>query len=344
MGSLRRRIGLVSRSCLLIFMVVCPLQKGAHGAPTDDPLPSWAEGPSKRSVLDFVRSVVEPGGPGFAPVDERIATFDNDGTLWVEQPLYTQVVFAHDRVKKMAPSHPGWKTEEPFRSILSDDPQAMARFTIQDFERVIAATHAGMTVDEFQAIVKDWLATTKHPRFDRLYTELIYQPMLELLSYLRANGFKTYIVTGGGQAFVRTFADSTYGVPPEQVIGSAGRTKYEYAKDGEPVLVKQPSVLLVDDKTGKPEDIDLVIGRRPIAAFGNSTGDQQMLEWAQAGRGARPRLMMLVHHDDAIREYDYGPDSRVGTFTDALMVEAQKRGWSVISMKNDWKRIFPFEK
>jgi phosphoglycolate phosphatase-like HAD superfamily hydrolase len=276
------------------------------------------------------------------PVQERIATFDNDGTLWVEQPIYTQVTFAIDRVAALAPQHPEWKTTEPFKSILSGDRAAIAKFTLQDIEKVVAVTHSGMTVEAFQKIVKDWLATAKHPRFKRPYTELIYQPMLELMKYLRENGFKTYIVTGGGQEFVRAFAEPVYGVPPEQVMGTAAKTQYVYGKDGKPSLVKTPEVLLVDDKTGKPEGINLIIGRRPYAAFGNSTGDQQMLEWTQAGDGAH--LMMLVHHDDASREFAYGPNSKVGTFSDALMAEAKERGWVIISMKDDWKVIFPNQK
>ena len=275
------------------------------------------------------------------PPEQRIATFDQDGTLWVEQPIYTQVMFAFDRVKALAATHPEWKDQEPFKSILSGNRDAMARFTIQDFAHVVAETHSGMTVEEFRVIVKQWLATAKHPRFHRPYTELVYQPMLEAIGYLRANGFKTYIVSGGGQEFIRAYAEAVYGVPPEQVIGSAGTAKFEYGKDGKPMLVKLPAVLLVDDKGGKPESINLVIGRRPYAAFGNSDGDRQMLEWTQAGDGAR--LMMLVHHDDAEREYAYGSQSHVGTFSDALMAEANQRGWTVISMKNDWKRVFSFE-
>ncbi len=292
--------------------------------------------------------VTKDGGPDFVPAAERIATFDQDGTLWCEQPIYTQVVFAIDRVKALAAKHPEWKTTEPFQSILADDRAAMYKFTIQDFARVAAATHAGMTVEEFQAIVKKWLATAEQPRFHRHYTDLVYQPMLELMAYLRANGFKTYIVTGGGQDFVRVFSEQVYGVPPEQVVGSAAKTKYEYGKDGQPLLVKLPEMMLIDDHAGKPEGINLMIGRRPFAAFGNSTGDQQMLEWTQAGSdskvGKGTRLMMLVHHDDAQREYAYGADSKVGTFSNALMDEAHDRHWFVISMKNDWKVIFPFEK
>jgi phosphoglycolate phosphatase-like HAD superfamily hydrolase len=307
-----------------------------------NPLPSWNDGPAKKAILDFVRVTTDTANPHYVPPAQRIATFDQDGTLWVEQPIYTQVMFAFDRVKALASEHPEWKDREPFKSILSGNREAMTRFTIQDFTRVVAETHSGMTVEEFRASVKDWLATARHPRFQRPYTELVYQPMLEAIRYLRASGFKTYIVSGGGQEFIRAYAETVYGVPPEQVIGSAGKTKYEYRKDGKPMLVKLPAVLLVDDHTGKPETINLVIGRRPFAAFGNSDGDRQMLEWTQAGDGAR--LMMLVHHDDPGREYAYGPKSPVGTFSEALMAEARKRGWTVISMKDDWNRVFAFEK
>ena len=314
-------------------------------APADpagvDPLPSWNEGPARKAVLDFVRDATTPGGPGFVPPDERIAVFDNDGTLWCEQPIYTQVRFAFDRVKALAPGHPEWKEKEPFRSILSGDRAAMLKFTVQDFERVIASTHAGMTQEEFAGLVRDWLASAKHLATTGPYTELVYQPMLEAMRLLRSRGFKTYIVTGGGQEFVRVFAERVYGVPPGQVIGSACKMTYTIGRDGAPVLLRRPDVLLLDDKGGKPEGINLVIGRRPRAAFGNSTGDQQMLEWTQAGPG--PRLMMLVHHDDAPREYAYGEGSPIGTFPAALMDEAKSRGWSVISMKDDWKRVFPFE-
>jgi hypothetical protein len=306
-----------------------------------DPLPSWKDGAAKQAIVEFVRVSTDNSSPKYIAPASRIAAFDNDGTLWVEQPIYTQVTFAFDRVAVLAPKHPEWKTTEPFKSILSGNRAAMAKFTLQDIEKVVAVTHSGMTVDAFQKIVKDWLTTAKHPRFKRPYTELIYQPMLELMKYLRENGYKTYIVTGGGQEFVRAFAEPVYGVPPEQVMGSAGKTKYGYGKDGKPQLVKTPEVLLIDDKAGKPEGINFIIGRRPYAAFGNSTGDQQMLEWTQAGDGAH--LLMLVHHDDASREFAYGSNSKVGTFSDALMAEAKSKGWLVISMKNDWKRIFAFE-
>jgi len=304
-----------------------------------DPLPSWNDTAAKQAIVEFVRTTTDKASPQFVPPEARIATFDNDGTLWVEQPMYTQVTFALDRIAALAPKHPKWKEQEPFKAILSRDREAMAKFTLQDIEKILAVTHSGMTVEAFQGIVKDWLAEAQHPRFKRPYTECVYQPMLEVLQYLRANGYKTYIVTGGGQEFVRTFAGHVYGVPPEQVVGSAGKVKYEYGKDGKPMLMKLPEVLFIDDKTGKPEGINLIIGSRPYAAFGNSTGDQQMLEWTQTGDGTR--LMLLVHHDDAEREYAYGAQSKIGTFSDALMAEAKKRGWTVVSMKNDWKRIFP---
>jgi phosphoglycolate phosphatase-like HAD superfamily hydrolase len=308
-------------------------------AAADDPLPSWNDGPAKQAVLDFVRAATDKSGPKFVPPERRIATFDNDGTLWVEQPMYTQVVFAMDRVAAVAKDHPELKDKEPFKAILARDRAAMEKFTLQDIEKVVAVTHSGMTVPQFEQIVKRWIADAKDERFNRPYTELIYQPMVEVMRYLRANGFKTYIVTGGGQEFVRAFAERTYGVPPEQVIGSAGKVKYEYGAGGEPELVKLPEVLLVDDKIGKPEGINLIIGRRPVAAFGNSDGDRQMLEYTQAG-GDGARLMMLVRHDDADREYAYGPESKVGTFPDSLMDEARQHGWTVISMKGDWKHIF----
>jgi hypothetical protein len=307
-----------------------------------DPLPSWNDTAAKKAIIAFVERVTKEGSPDFVKPENRIATFDNDGTLWVEQPIYTQVTFAIDEAVATAPQHPEWRDREPFKSILANDREAMLKFSIQDFEKLVAVTHSGMTVQQFQEIVKKWLAEAKHPRFKRPYTECVYQPMLELMQYLRSNGFKTYIVTGGGQEFVRAFAGQTYGVFPEHVVGSMGKVKYQYDKDGNPELIKLPEVLLVDDKTGKPEGINMVIGRRPQAAFGNSTGDQQMLEYTGAGDGAR--LMMLVHHDDAKREYAYGADSKIGTFSDALMDEAKKKGWIVISMKDDWATIFPPEK
>src|SRR6266480_2598322 len=324
-------------SAILAVAIVCLWS--AHSIAQTDQLPSWNDTAPKKAITAFVERVTKEGSPDFVKPEERIATFDNDGTLWVEQPNYTQVTFAIDEVVAMAPQHPEWREGEPFKSILAHDREAMLRFSIQDFEKVVAVTHSGMTVQQFQEIVKKWLAKAKHPRFKRPYTECVYQPMIELMQYLRANGFKTYIVTGGGQELVRAFAGQTYGVPPEQVVGSMSKVKYEYDKEGRPELIKLPEVLLIDDKTGKPEGINMVIGRRPQAAFGNSTGDQQMLEYTGAGTGTR--LMMLVHHDDAKREYAYGAESKIGTFSDALMAEAKKKGWVVISMKDDWATIFP---
>jgi haloacid dehalogenase-like hydrolase len=305
-------------------------------ARADDPLPSWNDGASKQSIVNFVGKVTKEGSPDFVPTAERIATFDNDGTLWCEQPMYFQLFFALDRVKTLAPQHPEWKTKEPFASLLKG---ALAGGEHAILE-IIVATHAGMTTAEFEKIVADWIATAKHPKFKRPYTECIYQPMVELLAYLRANGFKTFIVSGGGIEFMRPWTEKVYGIPPEQVVGSSIKTKYEM-RDGKPVLMRLPEMNFIDDKTGKPVGINSHIGRRPIAAFGNSDGDQQMLEWTQAGDGAR--LMMLVHHDDAVREFAYGAESKIGTFSDALMAEAKKDGWTVISMKDDWKQIFSFE-
>jgi phosphoglycolate phosphatase-like HAD superfamily hydrolase len=305
------------------------------------PLSSWNEGPTKQAIMTFVRTTTDRSSAQYVAPDERIATFDNDGTLWVEQPIYTQAVFALDRVGALAPQHPEWKTTEPFKSVLDRDEAAIAKFSESDWEKIVAATHSGMTVEAFNDIVADWLAKSTDKRFKRHYTELVYQPMLELLAYLRENGYKTYIVTGGGQDFVRAFAPRVYGIPPEQVVGSAGKTKFTYGPGGKGELLKAPDLLYVDDETGKPEGIHLVIGRRPRAAFGNSDGDKQMLQWTQAGDG--PRLMLLVHHDDAQREYAYGADSKVGTFSDALMTDATRGGWLVVSMKNDWRRIFPFD-
>jgi phosphoglycolate phosphatase-like HAD superfamily hydrolase len=316
---------------------------GMPASAQEEPLPSWNDGAAKSAIVDFVDAVTEEGGADYvAPVD-RVATFDNDGTLWVEHPLYTQAMFALERVAALAPEHPEWKDQEPFKAVLAGDREAMARFTEGDWAKIIAATHAGMTTEAFLEIVREWLAEAKHSRFERPYTELIYQPMLEVLDYLRANGFRTYIVTGGGQEFVRVFSEQVYGVPVEQVVGSSIATKYEY-QGGKPVLMREPEVFFVDDKAGKAIGINLFIGKRPYAAFGNSGGDREMLEWTGAGDGAR--LKMAVLHDDAEREYAYGPanglpDTKVGAFSQELMDEAEQKGWVVISMKNDWKTIFP---
>jgi phosphoglycolate phosphatase-like HAD superfamily hydrolase len=305
-----------------------------------DPLPSWNDGAAKKSITEFVERVTKEGSPDFVPPEERIATFDNDGTLWCEQPMYFQLFFALDRVKALAPQHPEWKTKEPFASLLKGDVKAALAGGERAMLEIIVATHAGMTTAEFEQIVKEWIATAKHPKFKRPYTDCVYQPMIELLAYLRVNGFKTFIVSGGGIEFMRPWTEKVYGIPPEQVVGSSIKTKYEW-RDGKPVLMRLPEMNFIDDKTGKPVGINSHIGRRPIAAFGNSDGDQQMLEWTQAGSGAR--LMMLVHHDDAVREFAYGAESKIGTFSDALMAEAKKNAWTVISMKSDWKVIFPFE-
>jgi phosphoglycolate phosphatase-like HAD superfamily hydrolase len=307
----------------------------------DDPLPSWSDGPAKNAIVEFVGKVTKEGLPEFVPVAERIATFDNDGTLWTEQPMYTQFIFAIDRVKALAPQHPEWKNKEPFASILRDDVAAALADGERSMAELVIATHAGMTTAEFETLVKDWIAIAKHPRFKRPYTECVYQPMLELLQYLRANGFKTYVVTGGGIEFVRPWAEQVYGIPPEQIVGSSVKTKYEI-RDDKPVLMRLPEIDFVDDKSGKPVGINSHIGRRPVAAFGNSDGDREMLEWTQAGGQAR--LTMLIHHDDAVREWAYGPNSKVGTFSDSLMDEAHKRGWILVSMKDDWKRVFAFER
>ncbi len=312
-----------------------------------DPLPSWNDGPAKRAIIEFVQTTTTQGSPKFVPPRERIATFDQDGTLWVEHPMYTQVVYCLERVPAVVDAKPELRNIEPFKTVLTGDREAMAKLSMDDLMKILAATLTGMSVEEFRAEAGNWIESAKDHRWQRPYTQLTYQPMQEVLKYLRDNGFKTYIVTGGGQDFVRVYAERVYGIPPEQVVGSAGGTKYGYEKDGRPFLTKEPKLLLNDNDAGKPEGIHLMIGRRPRAAFGNSTGDQQMLEYTGAGNGAR--LMMLVLHDDAAREYAYGPatglpDTKVGTFTQALYDEAKSEGWTVISMKNDWKRIFAFER
>jgi phosphoglycolate phosphatase-like HAD superfamily hydrolase len=308
-----------------------------------DPLPSWNDGAAKQAIVAFVRVTRDKSSPKFVPPEERIATFDQDGTLWVEHPIYSQVMYCLDRVPAVAAAKPELKSVEPLKTVLSGDRDAIAKLTLPDLEKIAVATLTGMSVVEFNAQVKKWIETAKDLRWRRPYTELTYQPMQEVLEYLRANGYKTYIVTGGGQDFVRTYSEQTYGIPPEQVVGTAGGTKYSYDKNGQPFLTKEPRLLLNDDNAGKPEGIHLMIGRRPHAAFGNSTGDQQMLEYTSAGDGAR--LCMLVLHDDAQREYAYGPayglpDTKIGAFPQSLMDEAKERGWVVISMKNDWNTIF----
>jgi len=339
----KRVVHLQSTLSLLMFVAILASSAIAQ----TDPLPSWNNGAAKQSIIEFVRVTTDHSNPKFVPPEQRIATFDQDGTLWVEHPMYSQLMFALDRVVALAPKHPEWKTTEPFKSVLTDDKAALAKFTMKDLEAIVFATHTGMSVNGFQAIAKEWSSKAKDHRWNKPYTELVYQPMLEVMRYLRANGYRTYIVTGGGQDFVRAYAEQVYGVPPEQVIGTALAMQYTYDKQGNGILMRPPKLLLNNNLSGKPEDIYLFTGRAPRAAFGNSTGDQQMLEYTQANPGAS--LMVLVLHDDATREYAYGPatglpDSKVGTFTQALYDEAKKKGWVVVSMKNDWKQIFAFEK
>jgi phosphoserine phosphatase len=340
-----QHLGGISRRSILLGVATTVAAAHYAGAQAQTPLASWNDGPAKRTITDFVRAVTDRTSWNFVPPKDRIATFDQDGTLWVEHPLYTQAMFTLDRVNVLAPQHPEWQNQEPFKAVLANDEAAIAKFSEREWAEIVFSTHAGMSQAEFLKIVTDWLVTAKHPQFKRAYTELVYQPMREVMDYLRANEFKTYIVTGGGQDFVRAYAQKIYGVPPEQVIGSSIATKYEI-KGGQPELMRLPKLFFDDDHAGKAIGIDLFIGKRPYAAFGNSTGDREMLEWTGAGDGTR--LTMLVHHDDAQREYAYGPagglpDTKVGTFDQSLMDEAKAKGWTVISMKNDWKRIFAFE-
>jgi hypothetical protein len=304
-----------------------------------DPLASWNEGGAKKAIVDFVASTTKKGSPDFVPVAERIAVFDNDGTLWAEKPMPFQAFFTLDRVKALAPQHPEWQTQEPFASLLKGDPKAALAGGERAVVQLLMATHAGMTTDEFAKIVKDWIATAKHPKTGQLFTEMVYQPMLELLAYLRANGFRTYIVSGGGIEFMRPWTEKVYGIPPEQVIGSSVKLKFEM-RDGKPVLVRLPEINFVDDGPGKPVGIQMQIGRRPIAAFGNSDGDLQMLQWTAAGPG--PRFCLYVHHTDADREWAYDRANIGGL--DKGLDEARARGWTVVDMKADWERVFPFEK
>ena len=323
---------------LILAILAIVLISGAAKA-TEDPLPSWNDGPVKKAIAEFVGRVTTEGGPDFVAPAERIATFDNDGTLWAEQPMYFQLQFALDRVKALAPKHPEWKEKQPFKALLAGDMKGFVSGGAKSLAEVMAVSHSGMTTEEFDGIVKDWLATAKHPRFKRPYTEVVYQPMLDLLAYLRANGFKTFIVSGGGVEFMRAWVEKVYGIPPEQVVGSTGKQKFEM-RDGKPVLVKLPAVDFVDDKEGKPIGIQKFIGRHPIFAFGNSDGDQQMLQWTAAGSG--PRFMGLVHHTDAEREWAYDRTSHIGKLDKALD-EGNAKGWTVVDMKKDWKKVFPFE-
>ena len=336
----------VSRRYVLVGLAGLFLALAARTITHTDPLPSWNDATAKHAILAFVSATTDRNGPHYVRPEERIATFDQDGTLWVEQPMYTQAMFVLDRVPALVARKPDLANVEPFKTVLSGDKEAIAKLPKADLEKLVAATMTGMTVDEFKAEAKRWLATARDPRWKKAYTELTYVPMLELMQYLRTNDYKTYIVTGGGQDFVRVYSERIYNVPPEQVIGTAGGTKFSYDAHGKPFLTKEPKLLLNDNDAGKAEGIYFVIGRRPYASVGNSTGDRQMLEYT--GAGNKLRLMMLVLHDDAEREYMYGPanglpDSKVGTFTQELYNEAKQKGWIVISMKKDWKQIFAFD-
>jgi phosphoglycolate phosphatase-like HAD superfamily hydrolase len=330
----RRRL-----AALIAFAQIAALAGCAAVGQAVDPLPSWSDTAPKRAIVAFVTNASTEGNPGFVSVAERIAVFDNDGTLWAEQPIYVQVQFAFDRVKALAPSHPEWKTTQPFKAVLDGDSKALTATGEDGMSQVMMATHAGMTTDEFAGLVSEWVASARHPRFKRPYTEVVYQPMLELLSYLRSRGFKTYIVSGGGVEFMRVFAEKIYGIPPEQVIGSTTVTEFA-AKDGQPVLMLRAKMEFVDDRAGKPVAINRFIGRRPVLAFGNSDGDLQMLQWTASGDG--PRFMGIVHHTDADREYAYDRQSSIGRL-DRALDEARARGWTVVDMKRDWRRVFAFE-
>ena len=331
----------LSHVVLLILALVALIPAGCPAQVSKpDPLPSWTDGAAKKAIVDFVARTTTIGSPDYVPVEDRIATFDNDGTLWTEYPIYTQFSFVLDRVKALASQHPEWKNTQPFSAVLDGDTKAVMAGGEKGLVQLIMATHAGMTTDEFAQIVNDWITQAQHPRFKRPYTECVYQPMLELLTYLRTSAFETYIVSGGGVEFLRPWVQRVYGIPPQQVIGSSIKTRYEI-RNGEPALVRLPEVDFVDDKEGKPAAINKFIGRRPIAAFGNSDGDLPMLQWTAAGKGAR--LAVLVHHTDAEREYAYDRESKIGTLDKALD-EAVAKGWIVIDMKRDWKTIFPSTK
>jgi hypothetical protein len=347
----RIRIPGISRRSVLTTVAALPIFStpliGTSARPQGiDPLPSWNDGAAKQAIITFVHDTTDVSSPLFVPEEARIATFDQDGTLWVEHPMYAQVMYCLERVPAIVKQRPELREREPFKTVLSGDSQAISELPLRELEEVLFATLSGMTVDRFSAEAKAWIVTAKHRRWNRPYTDLTYQPMEEVMSYVRANGYRTYIVTGGGQDFVRAYSQQVYGIAREQVIGTAGGTTYGYDRDGNPILTKEPNLLLNDDQAGKPEGIHLMIGRRPYAAFGNSTGDRQMLEFTTAGDGAR--LAMILLHDDAKREYAYGPvqglpDTKVGTFTQALYDEAKDKGWTVVSMKEDWNRIFTFE-
>jgi len=332
----QRKLVIAFTAILVIVLSGCaPVPPKAH-VPLD-PLPSWNEGATKANIIEFVNTVIDKSNPDYVPPAERIATFDNDGNLWTEKPIYFQLLFAIDRIRELAKQHPEWQIAQPFKAVLENGLQAIAELDERELIQLMMATHANITTEEFSQLVKDWLATAKHPKFNRPYTELVYQPMLELLAYLRENEFKTFIVSGGGIEFMRPWVEEVYGIPPEQVVGSSIKTKFEI-RDGKPVLIRLPEINFIDDKAGKPVGINQHIGRRPIAAFGNSDGDLQMLQWTAAGEGKR--FMLLVHHTDAQREYAYDRDSHVGKLDKALDV-AQENGWTVVDMKKDWKVIYP---
>ncbi|MGD0445294.1 MAG: HAD family hydrolase [Edaphobacter sp.] len=338
---LRVRFKIVVGIVLLLTAVGCQSNSNpptAQQAPKD-PLPSWNDTAPKKNIIAFVEKVTKEGSPDFVPVADRIATFDNDGTLWVESPMYTQFLFAFDRIKQMAPQHPEWKTKQPFKALLEGDMKTLAASGEKGLAQIVTVSSTGMNTAEYEKTVSDWLAQTHDHKFNRTYPELIYQPMVELLAYLRANGFKTFIVSGGEVAFMRPFTEKAYGIPPDQVVGTTMKTQLE-TQNGTQVIMRLPQIAFVDDGPGKPVGIDTFIGQRPIAAFGNSDGDQQMLEWTAAGSG--PRLMLLVHHTDAAREYAYDRTSAVGKLDKALD-EANAKGWTVVSMKDDWNKIFAFQ-
>jgi phosphoserine phosphatase len=334
-GTLKRRAAI---RAAFVALWVCT---AASPTAAQSALASWRDGPARTAIIDFVGRVTRAGSPDFVPPAERIAVFDNDGTLWSEQPIYFQLAFALDRVKALAPTHPEWRTTQPFKAVLEGDTTALTAAGKKGIAEIIMATHAGMSTDEFAKAVAEWVATARHPRFGRPYTDLVYQPMLELLAYLRANGFKTYIVSGGTAEFMRAWVERVYGIPPEQVVGTTFVTRLERRPDGTPVLVREPKLDFIDDGPGKPVGIDRFIGRRPILAFGNSDGDQQMLEWTRAGAGAR--FAALVHHTDRDREWAYDRKSHVGKL-DRALDEAAARRWTLVDMKRDWRVIYPFER
>jgi phosphoglycolate phosphatase-like HAD superfamily hydrolase len=343
----RRRLLQLGLAAASAALVPCGAESASPAqVAVQDPLRSWNDGPAKQAIIEFIRVTTDASSPKFVPPEQRIATFDQDGTTWVEQPIYTQVIYCLNRVPVVVKARPELSNVEPYRTVLSGDRAAMAKLPKADLVKILETTLTGMSVNEFHDQVQQWLTTARHPRWNKPFTDLVYQPMLEVMKYFRDNGYRTYFATGGGQDFVRVYAERVYGIPPERVVGTAGGTKFGYDANGRPFLTKDPNLLLNDDKAGKPEGIHLMIGRVPRAAFGNSIGDREMLEYTKAGDGER--LAMLLLHDDKEREYAYGPalglpDSKVGTFTQALYDEAKTKGWLVIGMKKDWKRIFAFE-